>query len=59
MKILMLFMVLMFIIYYKQFKESLQEIIIDLVHILLLPIKMIILIRWKLKKSKLSKIGKN
>jgi hypothetical protein len=51
MNILILFLLFMFIIEYKHFKNGLQEIIIDLVIILLSPIKLIKYIIWKLSKK--------
>lgn len=54
MNILQLLLVLMFIINYKSIKLSIQELSIDLIKIILLPIKLIILIKWKLKKKLLN-----
>lgn len=51
MNILLLFLLFMFIIGYKQLKNGLQEILIDLVILLLSPIKLIKYILWKLSKK--------
>lgn len=49
-KLLSLF--LMFIIVYPYFKKGLQVIIMDLVILLLSPIKLLIYLKWKLLKKK-------
>lgn len=48
----LLSLLLMFIIVYPYFKKGLQVIIMDLVILLLSPIKLLIYLKWKLLKKK-------
>lgn len=50
MNILTFFMILMFMIYYQDIKKNTEELIIDLLTIILLPIRLIKYIIWLFKK---------
>lgn len=50
MNILTIFIIILLIIFYKDIKNNIEEIIIDILKILLLPIKIIIFLWYRFKK---------
>lgn len=52
MNILQLILIFMFILTYKQLKISIEEIVIDIIRIIIIPIKIFINIKWKIKKMR-------